>query len=1031
MAENYGSLEGVLDANETLEGEIDSHDEMSGEIQFSGGANGVRDVQVNNESVVDANKVAHIDLTPYAEKKDVYDKQTIDTALEGKADTDDIPTALSQLDNDDNYVQDADYHHTDNNFTDEDKAAIGNIPENITDLSDVAVDNIQNGQVLKWDATQEKFINANESGGGGGDVADVKVNGTSVVDPVTKEANIDLTDYAKTEDIPTDLADLSDDSTHRLVTDTEKSTWDAKSDFSGSYNDLTDKPDIPDAQIQSDWGQNDNTKVDYIKNKPTIPAAQVNSDWNANSGVAEILNKPTFGTAAAKDSTNAVTQSSTDLVESGAVWSAIDNLPEPMIFKGTLGTGGTITTLPTASSSNNGYTYKVIEDGTYDGKSAKVGDVFTSNATEWVLIPSGDETFTDTWRSVKVNGTELLGSSITTGAVNFKSGSNVTVSGSGNDIEISATDTTYSKATAQADGLMSKEDFSKLSGIETGAQVNTITGVKGNAESDYRIGNVNITPTNIGLGNVDNTSDSTKKTNFTGSIASGDTGFTTGGDVYTALGGKADKVSGATNGNLAGLNGQGNLTDSGWNGAKDTTSISGNPISISGLKANQLAVNPIITFEPIQAGSGTPSPVNQRPISGYDKVEALSCGKNLFDGTYSKTGTYLTTDGVEHSGTFGLTQYIPVKANTAYRFTNLSPGSTSAALCWYTKAKEYISGVQLNADFTAISPANACYAKGSVRDDMTNICINEGSSTITYEPYVNPTSISESLGQTVYGGTLDVRTGVLTVTHKAIDMGDLNYVYGGGRFNSTTAISDVGGNASWYYGDVIFSMYRNSGDSTDATAFIYSNVGTASDKILYVYDSRYTDATAFKAAVTGQKICYKLATPFTIQLTPYEISLLKDYAYLSTNGTSIALDYHNGELASLSDVSQLGETVNELGEYVNTINDNEYVNCNNCSTIASIFDTIRQGQALKSISYGVGYIGNSQNTNIKTLLGNPSIANYVDVYIKPIATVTYVQLAEVFAIGTVNVQTPIKRKYIWTNQSMASQSAWETINYMT
>ena len=40
---------------------------------------------------------------------------------------------------------------------------------------------------------------------------------------------------------------------------------------SGSYNDLT--------------------------NKPTIPSAQVNSDWNAVSGVAEILNKPTIPTS--------------------------------------------------------------------------------------------------------------------------------------------------------------------------------------------------------------------------------------------------------------------------------------------------------------------------------------------------------------------------------------------------------------------------------------------------------------------------------------------------------------------------------------------------------------------------------------------------------------------------------------------------------------------------------------------------------------------------------------------------------------
>ena len=59
---------------------------------------------------------------------------------------------------------------------------------------------------------------------------------------------------------------------------------------------LPDSTVIPDAQIQSDWNQADNTKVDFIKNKPTIPAAQVNSDWNANSGIARILNKPTIPT---------------------------------------------------------------------------------------------------------------------------------------------------------------------------------------------------------------------------------------------------------------------------------------------------------------------------------------------------------------------------------------------------------------------------------------------------------------------------------------------------------------------------------------------------------------------------------------------------------------------------------------------------------------------------------------------------------------------------------------------------------------
>jgi len=42
-------------------------------------------------------------------------------------------------------------------------------------------------------------------------------------------------------------ADLVDDTTsvHKFVTAADKADWNAKSDFSGSYNDLTDKPTIP------------------------------------------------------------------------------------------------------------------------------------------------------------------------------------------------------------------------------------------------------------------------------------------------------------------------------------------------------------------------------------------------------------------------------------------------------------------------------------------------------------------------------------------------------------------------------------------------------------------------------------------------------------------------------------------------------------------------------------------------------------------------------------------------------------------
>ena len=60
------------------------------------------------------------------------------------------------------------------------------------------------------------------------------------------------------------------------------------------------------------------------------------------------------------------------------------------------------------------------------------------------------------------------------------------------------TNTTYSVATQSANGLMSAADKKKLDGIAAGAQKNTVTGVKGNAESDYRTGNINLTPANIG-----------------------------------------------------------------------------------------------------------------------------------------------------------------------------------------------------------------------------------------------------------------------------------------------------------------------------------------------------------------------------------------------------------------------------------------------------------------------------------------------------------------------------------------------------
>lgn len=173
----------------------------------------------------------------------------------------------------------------------------------------------------------------------------------------------------------------------------------------------------------------------------TITISGEDVDLGEEISQSSLRNALGLGASAYVGYDTTVTQNSTKLITSGAVYNAIDNLPEPMIMKGTLGTNGTITSLPTASASNEGFTYKVITAETYASQAAKVGDVFVSckpvgaSAYEWILIPAGD-TDSDTWRNIKVNGTELLGTAISTGAINFKNGGNITLTGSGNDITL-------------------------------------------------------------------------------------------------------------------------------------------------------------------------------------------------------------------------------------------------------------------------------------------------------------------------------------------------------------------------------------------------------------------------------------------------------------------------------------------------------------------------------------------------------------------------------------------------------------------
>lgn len=144
------------------------------------------------------------------------------------------------------------------------------------------------------------------------------------------------------------------------------------------------------------------------------------------------------------------------------------------------------------------------------------------------------------------------------------------------------------------------------------------------------------------------------------------------------------------------------------------------------------------------------------------------------------------------------------------------------------------------------------------------------------------TSISwQTEAGTVYGGTLDVTTGLLTVTHKRVDMGSFTWSYSSGgsgrpRFQ-TTVISDIKVPASnreipSLYCEVFSTTYAYDLYTTSS-----SSVGITinTDGRIWVHEEPMgTDATAFKTAVTGYYVVYPLAaaSQTTYQLTQTEVA---------------------------------------------------------------------------------------------------------------------------------------------------------------
>ena len=160
---------------------------------------------------------------------------------------------------------------------------------------------------------------------------------------------------------------------------------------------------------------------------------------------------------------------------------------------------------------------------------------------------------------------------------------------------ITTQDTTYGLASQSSNGLMSSTDKTKLDGIESGAQKNTVLGVKGSSESAYRTGNVNITKANIGLGNVDNTSDEDKPVSTATQTALNGKANTSGTYPNLTVGKatNADNVTNATNATnlIPDENGAVNPGGRGSGTVGDSSTAIGSGARASGTRSTALGYN--------------------------------------------------------------------------------------------------------------------------------------------------------------------------------------------------------------------------------------------------------------------------------------------------------------------------------------------------------------------------------------------------------------------------------------------------------
>ena len=290
----------------------------------------------------------------------------------------------------------------------------------------------------------------------------------------------------------------------------------------------------------------------------------------------------------------------------------------------------------------------------------------------------------------------------------------------------------------------------------------------------------------------------------------------------------------------------------------------------------------VIGIDPVQDGSGDPSPDNIRAISGWNETKIGISKTNWFDLPGFTDGYFIDATGnIGVNAVFAYSDYIPVDDNVSFVYDVENPYNQT----YFLRVHSYDENYQWIEQITSIASPQDTRVFGEISIPSTAkylriSYLEKENASIARAGFGNFYNIAWSgTAGTVYCGFLDVTTGELTITHKVIDLGDgtwlpstqYNFMY------STFVSSEVVRPSSLSVEvPVLCSMAKSASAQAVDQAVSGAFVGVVPNgNIRLRYDGMSTDSAQFKSDVTGQQLLYPLATPLTYQLTPTQIATLR------------------------------------------------------------------------------------------------------------------------------------------------------------